>query len=71
MSEDTVVRFLKPEIVRDALTELLREGAQRPPAGPSPVRFRFSLSPSLALLFWAVVVGFARLRSPRDRHFAA
>jgi transposase-like protein len=29
MSEDTVVRFQKPESVRDALTELLREGAQR------------------------------------------
>lgn len=29
MSEDTVVRFRKPESVRDALTELLREGAQQ------------------------------------------
>lgn len=29
MSEDTVVRFQKPGAVRDALTELLREGAQR------------------------------------------
>jgi hypothetical protein len=29
MSEDTVVRFRKPGAVRDALTELLREGAQR------------------------------------------
>jgi len=29
MSEDTVVRFGKPEGARDALTELLREGAQR------------------------------------------
>jgi transposase-like protein len=29
MSEDTVVRFRKPDAVRDALTELLREGAQR------------------------------------------
>jgi putative transposase len=29
MSEDTVVRFQKPGSVRDALTELLREGAQR------------------------------------------
>lgn len=29
MSEDTVVRFQKPGTVRDALTELLREGAQR------------------------------------------
>ncbi len=29
MSEDTVVRFRKPEAVRDALTELLREGAQQ------------------------------------------
>jgi putative transposase len=29
MSEDTVVRFQKPGCVRDALTELLREGAQR------------------------------------------
>ena len=29
MSEDTVVRFRKPDTVRDALTELLREGAQR------------------------------------------
>jgi transposase-like protein len=29
MSEDTVVRFAKPGSVRDALTELLREGAQR------------------------------------------
>ncbi len=29
MSEDTVVRFRKPGSVRDALTELLREGAQR------------------------------------------
>jgi transposase-like protein len=29
MGEDTVVRFRKPESVRDTLTELLREGAQR------------------------------------------
>jgi len=29
MNEDTVVRFRKPGTVRDALTELLREGAQR------------------------------------------
>ncbi len=29
MSEDTVVRFRKPESVRDALTELLREGSQQ------------------------------------------
>jgi transposase-like protein len=29
MSEDTVVRFQKPGSVRDALTELLGEGAQR------------------------------------------
>lgn len=29
MKEDTVIRFRKPEPVRDALTELLREGAQR------------------------------------------
>lgn len=29
MGEDKVVRFRKPESVRDALTELLREGAQR------------------------------------------
>jgi len=29
MSEDTVVRFQKPGAVRDALTELLREGAQQ------------------------------------------
>jgi transposase-like protein len=29
MSEDKVVRFAKPVSVRDALTELLREGAQR------------------------------------------
>lgn len=29
MGEDTVVRFRNPETVRDALTELLREGAQR------------------------------------------
>jgi Transposase, Mutator family len=29
MSEDTIVRFRKPDAVRDALTELLREGAQR------------------------------------------
>ena len=29
MSEDTIVRFRKPDTVRDALTELLREGAQR------------------------------------------
>jgi putative transposase len=27
MSEDTVVRFRNPDSVRDALTELLREGA--------------------------------------------
>ncbi len=29
MGEDTVVRFQKPGTGRDALTELLREGAQR------------------------------------------
>jgi len=29
MSDDTVVRFRKPDAVRDALTEVLREGAQR------------------------------------------
>ena len=29
MKEDTVIRFRKPEPVRDALTELLRKGAQR------------------------------------------
>jgi putative transposase len=29
MNEDTVVRFQKPGTVRDALTELLRDGAQR------------------------------------------
>jgi putative transposase len=29
MGEDTVVRFAKPGTVRDALTELLREGAQQ------------------------------------------
>ena len=29
MSEDTVVRFRKPDTARDARTELLREGAQR------------------------------------------
>ena len=29
MSEDTIVRFQRPGSVRDALTELLREGAQR------------------------------------------
>src|SRR6266699_2965392 len=29
MGEDTIVRFRKPDSVRDGLTELLREGAQR------------------------------------------
>jgi transposase-like protein len=29
MGEDTIVRFRKPDVVRDGLTELLREGAQR------------------------------------------
>jgi transposase-like protein len=29
MSEDTIVQFRKPDAVRDALTELLREGAQQ------------------------------------------
>jgi transposase-like protein len=29
MGEDTIVRFRKPDAVRDALTEFLREGAQR------------------------------------------